>query len=954
MRVTAVLFVTFSFLAFSCRTTRPDTQSDVSQALTVTAPAIDPDAPLPVNSKVKIGKLENGLTYYIRQNDRPDDRAELRLVVDAGSVLEDDDQRGLAHFVEHMAFNGTENYPKQELIDYLELTGTRFGPDLNAYTSLDETVYMLSVRTDSVEQLDTGIEILREWAGLVVFEPEEVEKERGVVVEEWRLGRGAQSRIFDQQLPVLLKGSKYAERLPIGKKETLESADRQTMVRFYEDWYRPDLMAVVVVGDIDVDRIETMIRTLFSEIPKKQDPRERASFGAPDHTDPLVAVVTDPEAPYSRVRVVYKFPREDANSIKAFRRLLVEQLYNGMFNERLFELTQSPTPPYVAAGSGRGSFTRNPDFYNLIAIAQEGQIPHSMAALLTEAERVRRFGFTPTELERQKQNLLRGYETAFNERDKTESGRLVNELVNHFLEDEPIPGVEFEFETAKRLVPGITVEEVNDLAKKLITDTNRVVLADGPERDGLEYPDDEALLAVFESVAASELEPYEDKVLDEPLMAELPTAGSIVSEKTDESVGVTELRLSNGIRVLLKPTTFKNDEILLAAESPGGTSLVGDDEYVPASYASSMINMGGLGAFGPIELDKKLAGKVVSVSPFVGELSEGLRGSATPEDLETLFQLVHLYVTQPRVDSTAYLSYVERIGSLLESFKLDPARAYSDTIQVTMAQYHPRRKPLSRETLDQMDLQKSFEIYRDRFEDIGDFTFFLVGAFEMEDIKPLITRYLASLPAGGREETWRDVGVRPPKGLVEKAVRRGIEPKSRVYLHWSGEHPWSNRDRRLISVVDDVLNTRLREVLREDLGGTYGVSVSGSLQRRPTERFSFVINFGCDPERVDELTDKVYAVVDSLVTVGTDESYLQRSRETTMTGHRVGLEENGSWLRWLQFYDLNGLPFSEIPDGVVRFYDELTLEEVREAARTFLTGDNRARIVLYPEGWTEN
>jgi zinc protease len=916
-----------------------------------TTAAADLDAPLPINPKVRVGRLANGLTYYVRQNEKPADRAELRLVVDAGSVLEDDDQRGLAHFVEHMAFNGTTRFPKQDLIDYLELTGTRFGADLNAYTSLDETVYMLSVRTDSLAQLATGLEILREWATEIVFEREEVEKERGVVIEEWRLGRGAQARIFDRQLPVLMKGSKYAERLPIGDKETLETAERSTVVRFYKDWYRPGLMAIIVVGDVDADAMESSIQSLFSTIPAATDARERPTFGVPENDDPLFAIATDPEAPYSSVSVVFKLPEQDKNSLRAYRRSLVEQLYNGMFNQRLSELTQSSDPPFVAAGSGGGSFTRNPDFYNLFAIVKEGGIQRGLEVVLTEAERVRQFGFTSSELERQKQDLIRGYERAFSEREKTESGRLVGELVRHFLEDEPVPGIEFEYDVVQQVVPGIALEEVNALARQLITDRNRVVLADGPEKEGLEYPDETELMGLFKQVESATLAAYEDKVLDAPLMAEMPVAGAIVSEETNEDVGVTTLVLSNGITVILKPTTFKNDEILLAAESPGGTSLVNDDRHVPASYASTLIGRSGVGEFGPIELEKKLAGKVVSVSPFVSELTEGFRGSASPADLETLFQLVHLYVTNPRADSTSYLSYKQRIGSLLESFKADPAQAFRDTVQVTMAQYHPRRKPFSEETLEQMDLMASLDVYRDRFADAGDFTFYLVGAFELDAIKPLISKYLGSLPASGREEMWRDVGVRPPTGRVEKAVRRGIEPKSQVYLHFSGSHPWSNEDRRLISVVKDVLSTRLREVLREDLGGTYGVSVNASLQRRPDERFSFVINFGCDPGRVDELTDKVHAVIDTLVTVGTTDTYLQRSRETTMTAHRVGLEQNGSWMSWLQFYKENDLPVSDIPEGIVRFYDAVTVDDVKAAAGKFLGRENTVRVVLYPEDW---
>ncbi len=915
----------------------------------VTDATVASDEPLPLDPAIRTGTLENGLRYFIRKNSKPADRAELRLAVDAGSVLEDDDQRGLAHFVEHMAFNGTERFEKQELVDYLELTGSRFGADVNAYTSFDETVYMLKVRTDSIELLDTGIDILREWAGRVAFDTAEVDKERGVVIEEWRLGRGARMRMLNEQLPVLLKGSQYADRLPIGTKENLESFDYETMRRFYDDWYRPDLMAVVVVGDFDVDRVERQVRKGFADLSVPPDQRERLEFSVPDNEEPLVALATDPEAPFGSVSLVFKIPEQDQNSREGYRRGLIESLYHAMFNARLQELTQDTDPPFAFAGSGRGSFARNPDFYNLSALIRDGGMVRALEVLLTEAKRVSRFGFTGSELERAKSDLLRSMERAYNERDKTESARFASEYVRHFLVDEPSPGIAYEYEATREMLPSISLDEINALAGAFVTEKNRVVLADGPEREDINYPTEAELLAIFDVVESKEIEPYEDVVLDEPLLSEEPSGGSIVDETHYADVDITRLVLSNGSQVILKTTDFKNDEVLVLAKSPGGTSIVDDERYTPAEFAATLIGQSGVGAFGPIELEKKLAGKVVSVSPYIGDLSEGFRGSGSPADLETLFQLVHLYFTSPRADSVTYQSYRQRIGSLLLSMKADPTRAFSDTVSVTMAQYHPRAQPFSQETLDRMNLDVSFEVFKERFADAGDFTYFIVGAFDTTEVRRYVEKYLAGLPSAGRTETWRDIGIRPPTGHVEKAVYRGIEPKSRVFIAYTGEATWSNRGRRVMSVLDNVLTIRLREVLREDLGGTYGVQVNGSLQRRPYEAYRIIVSFGCDPERVEELTSMVYGVIDTLKTQGTTATNLQKTRETSMTQHKVGLEQNSYWLSSMDYYEDNGLAFSDIPGAMIEFFDTVTLEEVQEATSRYFNTDNVIRVVLYPE-----
>ncbi|WP_456427503.1 M16 family metallopeptidase [Rhodocaloribacter sp.] len=906
-------------------------------------------AALPIDPDVRTGKLPNGMTYLIRANRKPEHRAELRLAVNAGSVLEDDDQLGLAHFTEHMAFNGTTHFEKQKLVDYLESIGMRLGPDLNAYTSFDETVYMLQVPTDSAATFDTALRILRDWASEVAFEDEEIDKERGVVIEEWRLGRGASARLRDQELPILLHGSRYAERLPIGTKEVLESFPHDAVKRFYRDWYRPDLMAVVIVGDVDAAAVERQIRSLFADLPAREDPRPRPFFDVPDHDETLFAIASDPEATTRRVAVYYKQPKAPQGTEADFRRGLVERLYNSLFNSRLSELLQSADPPFVFASSGRGAFTRTKDVYVLQAVVRDGGYARALETLLTEAERVRRFGFTPAELERGKKEVLRGLEQAFAERDKTESRRYAAEYVRHYLTGEPIPGIAYEYEAAKRLLPDVGLDEVNRVGASWITDRNRVILAEGPEEEGRPLPTEAELLAVFDAVAARTITPYEETVSDAPLVPAPPAPGKVVEETRLDAIGVVRWTLSNGVHVVLKPTDFKNDEILIAATSPGGTSLVPDSMFTPASFAATLIAQSGVGDFGPVELQKKLAGKLIRLSPNIGDRSEGFNGSASPQDLETMFQLLYLYFTAPRADSVAYASYKERIGSLLATFRNSPESAFRDTLTVTLAQYHPRARPFSERTLEEMDLAKSMAVYRDRFADASDFTFYLVGAFDVEAVRPLVETYLGGLPALHRKEEPRDVGIRPPKGVVEKAVYKGKEPKSRVQIVLTGEAPWSNENRRLLRVVTDVLSLRLREVLREDLGGVYGVGVNGSLSKEPREAYRVSISFGCAPERVDELTRTVFEEMARFRTEGTTETYLVKAREAALRRHEVGLEQNSYWLGSLMFSDEYDLDPNDIPDGAPRFYEHLTLDAVHEAARTFLDPANYVRVVLYLE-----
>ena len=605
---------------------------------------------IPVDPEVRTGKLDNGLTYYIRKNGKPENKIEFRLVVNAGSILENEDQLGLAHFVEHMAFNGSKNFEKNELVNYLQSIGVEFGADLNAYTSFDETVYMLPIPTEDPEVVKKGLQVLDDWAHQISFTEEEIDKERGVIMEEWRLGRGASQRMRDQWFPVMFKDSRYAERLPIGKRQVIENADYETIRQFYWDWYRPDLMAIIAIGDLDPDEMEGMIKGQFGKIEKRTDARERKLFNVPDHDEVYVAVAKDKETPFTQIQLINKLEREEATTLFDFRKYFVYQLYNGMLRQRLNELRQSADPPFIYGGSGYGSMVRTKSNYSSFAMVGENGIEKGLQALVVENQRIKKFGFTQGELDRYKMELLNSYETAFKEKDKSESRIYASEYTRSFLTNEPIPGRTFEYEFAQKMLPTIKLEEVNALAGKWIKDSNKVVVITGPEKEGVIFPDEAEVLKILESASNQEITAYEDKVSGMALMENKPTEGSIADKKVMDKLDVTELTLSNGARVILKPTDFKNDEILMSAYSLGGHSIYPDEDYYSASYAGQIIVQSGVKSFSPTDLQKLFAGKTVQVSPYIGELTEGFSGNAAPEDLETMFQLIHLYFTDPKKD----------------------------------------------------------------------------------------------------------------------------------------------------------------------------------------------------------------------------------------------------------------------------------------------------------------
>ncbi len=907
------------------------------------------DEPLPIDEKVKIGTLENGMKYYIRENEKPENRVELTLVVNAGAVLEDDDQQGFAHMLEHMAFNGTKNFEKHEVINFLESIGMKFGPEVNAYTSFDETVYGIKVPLDEEAFLDTGLLVLFDWASGIALESEEIDKERGVIEEEWRMGQGAQDRMMRQYLPVMLHESQYAKRLPIGKMEIIREGSHEALRRFYNDWYRPDLMAIIAVGDIDVAKIEKKIIAQFSQIPSKAEPRERVYFDVPDHEDTKVVVAKDKEAQMTLVQLYHKHPAHTMGTHGEYRQSIIHQLYNQMLSNRLQELTMQAEPPFLMAQSGYGGFIGPKDAYTSVAVTQGNQIRSSIENLVIENERVKMFGFTKTELEREKKSLLRSIEKMFNEKDKAKSDNFVREYTRNFLKPhDPIPGIEYEYELYKKYMPTIELEELNVLAEKWITNENRVLVLMGPEKEGVELPNEDEILSILENVSLENLEPYKDKTTDKELMAKLPAPGKVDKKKKNKKLGYETWTLENGIKVVVKPTNFKEDEILFRAFSAGGWSNYGLKDDVSASIAADIMSESGIGDFSKLELEKYLSDKMVRVNPYLSELSEGLSGSTSPQDIETFMQLVHLHFTKPRKDQEAYESYINKMRGYLENQGASPENAFRDSIGVIMSNNHPRKKPLTAERLSEADFKRVTYIYRQRFADPSNFTFVFVGNIDTKTFKPFVEQYIGSLPVVRRDENWKNIGVETPSGRINSVVHKGTEPKSIVYLNYHGKFEYSWEDRMDIDMVCKILSTKLLESIREEESGVYSIGAYPRTSHYPNPEFEIVISFGCNPDNVDKLIAGVDAEITGLMKKGPSDEELSKAIQKKLRERESAKEENRYWLNRLYSNIWHGddpAQYFEYNDYV----EGMTIEHIRTAAAKFFGHDNRVQVVLKPE-----
>jgi len=905
---------------------------------------------LPVDEKIRIGKLDNGFTYYLRYNKKPEKRVEMRLAVNVGSILEDEDQRGLAHFIEHMCFNGTKNFEKNELISYLQSVGIKFGPDINAYTSFDETVYMLTLPTDSTDILNNGYLVMEDWGHNVTFDNKEIDKERGVVIEEWRVGRGPSQRMLDKYLPVLFKNSRYAERLPIGKKEIIENADYETIKRFYHDWYRPDLMAFIVVGDIDVDETEKKIKEHFNKLELPDKPRQRLSYEVPDHKETLISINTDKEAPVTIVRIYYKTDIEIQKTYGDYRNMLIQSLFTGMLNQRLDELIEKPDPPFINAGTYYGSlWARTKYAFQAVALVGENGIEKGLQSLFEENLRVKNHGFTAGELERFKKDMLRFYEKAYSERDKTESSTFASEYIRHFLENEPLPGVEFEYNFVKQYLPGITLEEVNLLADKWITDNNRVIVVQAPEKDDIIIPSENDLTALISQVEKSDLSSYEDKQIATSLIDNIIKKGEIIDQKKIEEIDITELKLSNGVKVILKSTDFKNDEILISAYSPGGHSLYTDEDHQSAINADGIVGESGVSTFSNSDLTKILAGKAISVSPSINYYFEGFKGNTSPKDMEALFQLIYLYFTNPRKDESSFQSYISKQQAYYKNLLSDPVRFYFDQYFRIKTNNHPRANKLpTEEDLKKIEFDKAIEIYADRFADASDFTFFFVGAFNTDSIKPLLEKYIASLPGIDRKETWKDLNIRPPEGKVDKVITKGMAPKSFVSIYFEKDVKWNEKDAHLLTTVGRILDRKYIEILREELSGVYGINTYAGLSKIPYSSAYLQIIFPCSPENIDSLTNTALAEISKIQQQGVSEEDIKKAKEIQRREIEENIKKNHYWLNNLQDCYLKGTDFSRFIDYEKRI-EGISSDELQRVTSKYINLNEYIRVVLVPE-----
>lgn len=919
--------------------------------------ASDPAAPLPVDERVHSGTLSNGLTYFVERNTRPEARVELRLAVRVGSILEDPDQLGLAHFVEHMAFNGSEHFEGSELVRYLESIGTDFGAHLNAYTSFDETVYQLRIPTDDPAIVDKGLLVLRDWAGGLRFDPAECERERGVVLEEWRLGQGLGQRIQDATLHDLYGGSPYAERLPIGTEQSLKSFDCAAAKRFYDDWYRPELMAVMAVGDVDVPAFEAKLRERFGDLRSPEPARERVYYRVPDHDDLRVTIFADAELTGSGWQLVDLVDDVQSDTHAGYRRYLGESVLWTIVNERLAVRGQDEGSPLLGAGAQESSIAWQRAVQMLGVAPKEGRELEALEVALVEVERVRRHGVTSAELQRAVNEVGRGFQAYYDERDKTDSATHVEELIRVFLTDEPMPGIPYEYTLAATYLPELSVAEINALAGELFTGTSRAVQLLAIDKPGVVLPTEEQVRALLADVAARPIAAPEAEVELAPLMARPPKRGKVVAETSDAAMGTLTWRLSNGATVIVRPSAFQQDELVLEAFSPGGSSLVSDEDYIPAITATAIAVGSGLGDNDAIALGKLLAGHSAQVSPYLGERSEGLSGGGSAQDSELLLQLVHLSFTAPRFDAAAFDREIAARTESLRNRSASPDAQFWDEWTRALWPGHERYQPWTLQDLERMDLARSEAIYRERFADASDFTFVFGGSIDPASFKPLVERYLASLPssvsgkaASGEitHEQAKDLGMRAVEGVHTRTMSSGETPRARVQLRLHGpfESNWSSRN--LLSAVEQVLATRLREALREDRGGTYGVSVDAGSTEAPVQTWSVDVGFECDPDRVEELVAAMWATLDEVQAAPPSEELIASIREKRRRERETSVRSNRFWVGGIAGTLQRGEDVAELLTFEQR-NEALTPDAALEMLRRVLDRSNQLLMIQRPE-----
>lgn len=917
--------------------------------MSIFAQELKGDAPIPFDPTVKTGKLENGLTYYIKKNAKPENKVDLRLVINAGSILENDDQQGLAHFMEHMCFNGTKRFPKNKLVDYLQSIGVKFGQHLNAYTSFDETVYFLPIPSDDPEKLEKGFQILEDWAFNAVLTPEEIDKERGVVLEEYRIGLGASKRMMGRYMPKMMYKSHYADRLPIGKKEILENFKYDKLISFYKDWYRPNLMSVIVVGDIDVAAMEKKIKDHFAAYKNPKNEKPRKIYDVPNHKETFVAVESDKEASAAQVQLIYK-DYDNAKpvvTVNDFKKSLVEGLYSTMINNRLNELANSPTPPFTYGYSYHGgTWARTKEAYQSFAMSQEDKQVSALKVLVTENERVKKFGFTQGELDRAKSEIIAGIESDYNDRDKTESRRFVGEYQSHFLEKEPAPGIEWTYNATKKLLPAIELKDVNSLIKDYIKEDNRVVILTGPEKDGLKKPTEQEVLGALK-VNDAEITPYTDTEVASSLLRKELKPGTIVKKEKNDKIGTTTLFLSNGAKVTYKKTDFKNDEVLMDAVSFGGTNLYAADELKKTQFANGGLTQAGFSGLKENDINKFMSGKVAGVNPYIGNTTEGLRGSATPKDLEYLFQMTVAYMTDLNYDKDAFDGYKQKQSAFFKNMASQPGFYFQQELYGYLLKDNPRFFGMipDEKAWETTDYQMAYNKYKERFANAGDFEFFFVGNIDDKKIEEYSAKYLAALPSNDKKEKAVDVGYRMLKGEHKKIVNKGTDPKSTVNIMFYGDTQYDPKEALAMQALGEVLSIKLVEELRENESGVYGISARGNMSKVPNGAYNFSINFPCGPDNAEKLTASALRELQKIIDNGPLAADVVKFKEAELLDYKKDIKENRYWLSNFNRSYINGTN----PEDILKMEEKvnaITAKDIQDVAKKYLTKDKVVGILM--------
>lgn len=910
-------------------------------------------SPLPLDRAVRIGKLKNGLTYYIRKNSLPADRADFYIAQEVGSIQEDSTQRGLAHFLEHMCFNGTTHFPGDALKQYLERIGVKFGKNLNAYTSIDETVYNISnVPVTTPGAVDSCLLILHDWSNGLILDSVEIDKERGVINEEWRTRMSATERFQEKMLPAIFAGTKYATCFPIGTMDVVMNFKPQTLREYYEKWYRPDLQGIFIVGDIDVDVVESKITEIFSDIPSHPSAAERIYYPVHDNKEPIIFIAQDKEQPEIQVIVFNKHattPDDQKNNIDYLTQQYIIELTCDILNDRLEELVQTARSPFVYAETYDDDFfvAKTKDAFTAVMVCKEDAIDTGIVALLRELERARQFGFTHTEYDRARAKYLRELESNFNERDKRKNEEYINEYVRHFLDKEPIPGIENKYAIISRMAPEITIEVVNEMMKSLITDSNQVVAVFGPEKEKFKMPTENDIKDILKEVKAEKLSAYVDKTSSEPLMSRLPKDGKIISENKNERFGTTELKLANGVKVIIKKTNFKTDEILMKGLSLGGSSLFPDSEIINIKGLEA-VAIGGLGNFSAINIEKVLVGKKAIARYEIDDKTETVSGSCSSKDFETMMQLTYLTFTAPRKDEVAFTSYKDRLRSALLNQEMDPKVAFSDSINQALRMGHPRSIRLKADMIDLMDYDKILDMYNDRYKDASDFTFIFVGNLNVKKLKPYIARYLGALPAINREETFKDNKMKYRKGAYRNEfIRQQETVKASNFICFTGTCKYDLKNEILMDMTTQILDLVYTGKVREDEGGTYGVYVGGNLSKYPKEVVGLQILFDTAPAKRDKLMKTIFTEIDNLVKAGPSETNLKKVKEYMLKKHTEDLKENDYWIETVGEHLFTGMDRNGDYEKLVKSF---TVKDIQDFASDLFKQKNEIEVsMISPE-----